>query len=292
MYGLRRPNCHHGKMLGSTSFHILWTFKSVFSPCPYGIVVVVFHFDSGGRKARVPSQHTSDPPVFRQQGHIVSRNIYATTIWNHHFPPCVSACGAVERYGSRTKVLQARNKNIENSWWFGNWKARQRYLTENLVAFFCWRKVNGREGVLATEKVVRGINENKFLFGSNDTGFFRVSDPHNCRSKVRSKVCLYIAHLANRPFRKTKFCLSTHSIAHAGSEQVHGGFFSHNGSIPNFCFLLRNFRAEMTAPARCKIFATKASHNIKKRPYLPALRFVPKLVLPNGSHLATQCNFQ
>ena len=52
MYGLRRPNCHHGKMLGSTSFHILWTFKSVFSPCPYGIVVVVFHFDSGGRKAK------------------------------------------------------------------------------------------------------------------------------------------------------------------------------------------------------------------------------------------------
>ena len=52
MYGLRRPNCYHGKMLGSTSFHILWTFKSVFSPCPYGIVVVVFHFDSGGRKTK------------------------------------------------------------------------------------------------------------------------------------------------------------------------------------------------------------------------------------------------
>ena len=50
LYGLRRPNCHHGKMLGSTSFHILWTFKSVFSPCPYGIVVVVLHFDSGKAK--------------------------------------------------------------------------------------------------------------------------------------------------------------------------------------------------------------------------------------------------
>ena len=55
LYGLRRPNCHHGKMLGSTSFHILWTFKSVFSPCPYGIVVVVFHFDLGGRKAKKTS---------------------------------------------------------------------------------------------------------------------------------------------------------------------------------------------------------------------------------------------
>ena len=37
-------------MLGTISFHILWTSRSSFSPCPYGIVVVVFHFDSGGRK--------------------------------------------------------------------------------------------------------------------------------------------------------------------------------------------------------------------------------------------------
>ena len=35
-------------MRGSTAFHIL----CVFSPCPYGIVGVVFHFDSGGRKAK------------------------------------------------------------------------------------------------------------------------------------------------------------------------------------------------------------------------------------------------
>ena len=39
-------------MLGTISFHILWTSRSSFSPCPYGIVVVVFHFDSGGRKAK------------------------------------------------------------------------------------------------------------------------------------------------------------------------------------------------------------------------------------------------
>ena len=39
-------------MLGSSLFHILWTSRSSFSPCPYGIVVVVFHFDSGGRKAK------------------------------------------------------------------------------------------------------------------------------------------------------------------------------------------------------------------------------------------------
>ena len=30
----------------------MWTFRSSLSPCPYGIVVVVFHFDSGGRKAK------------------------------------------------------------------------------------------------------------------------------------------------------------------------------------------------------------------------------------------------
>ena len=52
MNSLRRLNCHHGTMLGSTSFHILWIFRSIFSPCPYGIVVVVFHFDSGGRRAK------------------------------------------------------------------------------------------------------------------------------------------------------------------------------------------------------------------------------------------------
>ena len=76
--------------------------------------------------------------------------------------------------------------------------------------------------MLATEEVVRGMNENKFLFGSNDTGFLRVSNPHNCRSKVRSKFCLQIAHLANSTCRveKQNFVLSTHSIAHAGSEQV------------------------------------------------------------------------
>ena len=50
--GLLRQKCHHGKMLGTISFHILWTSRSSFSPCPYGIVVVVFHFDSGGRKAK------------------------------------------------------------------------------------------------------------------------------------------------------------------------------------------------------------------------------------------------
>ena len=42
-------------MLGSSLFHILWTSRSSFSPCPYGIVVAVFHFDSGGRKAKVRS---------------------------------------------------------------------------------------------------------------------------------------------------------------------------------------------------------------------------------------------
>ena len=35
-------------MLGNSFFHILWTSRASFSPCPYGIVVVVFHFDSGG----------------------------------------------------------------------------------------------------------------------------------------------------------------------------------------------------------------------------------------------------
>ena len=47
--GLQRPKCYHGKMFDSISF---------FSTCPRGIVVVVFHFDSGGRKAKqkvVPS---------------------------------------------------------------------------------------------------------------------------------------------------------------------------------------------------------------------------------------------
>ena len=39
-------------MLGTISFHILWTSRSSFSPCPSGIVIVVFHFDSGGRKAK------------------------------------------------------------------------------------------------------------------------------------------------------------------------------------------------------------------------------------------------
>ena len=50
--GLWRPNFLFGKMLGSSLFHILWTSRSSFSPCPYGIVVVVFHFDSGGRKSK------------------------------------------------------------------------------------------------------------------------------------------------------------------------------------------------------------------------------------------------
>ena len=50
--GLRRPNCLFGKMRGNSLFHILWASRSSFSPCPYGIVVVVFHFDSGGRKAK------------------------------------------------------------------------------------------------------------------------------------------------------------------------------------------------------------------------------------------------
>ena len=50
--GSRRPNCLFGKMRGNCVVHILWTFRSSFSPCPYRIVVVVFHFDSGGRKAR------------------------------------------------------------------------------------------------------------------------------------------------------------------------------------------------------------------------------------------------
>ena len=54
--GLLRQKCHHGKMLGTISFHILWTSRSSFSPCPYGIVVVVFHFDSGGRKAQSKSK--------------------------------------------------------------------------------------------------------------------------------------------------------------------------------------------------------------------------------------------
>ena len=39
-------------MRGNSLFHILWTFRPSLSPCPYGIVVVVFHFDSGGRKAK------------------------------------------------------------------------------------------------------------------------------------------------------------------------------------------------------------------------------------------------
>ena len=50
--GSWRPNFLFGKMLGSSLFHILWAARSSFSPCPYGIVVVVFHFDSGGRKAK------------------------------------------------------------------------------------------------------------------------------------------------------------------------------------------------------------------------------------------------
>ena len=40
-------------MLGSISFLILWAWRSVFSPCAYGIVVVVFHFGPGGRKAKL-----------------------------------------------------------------------------------------------------------------------------------------------------------------------------------------------------------------------------------------------
>ena len=39
-------------MLGTISFHILWTSRPSFSPCPSGVVVVVFHFDSGGRKGK------------------------------------------------------------------------------------------------------------------------------------------------------------------------------------------------------------------------------------------------
>ena len=35
----------------------LWTFRFIFSPCPYGIVVVVFHFDSGGHDC-----FTGQPP--------------------------------------------------------------------------------------------------------------------------------------------------------------------------------------------------------------------------------------
>ena len=38
-------------MCGNSFFHILWASRPSLSPCPYGIVVVVFHFDSGGRKA-------------------------------------------------------------------------------------------------------------------------------------------------------------------------------------------------------------------------------------------------
>ena len=44
--------CHHGKMLGTTSFHILWSFRPAFSLHSYGIVVVVFQSDSGRRKAK------------------------------------------------------------------------------------------------------------------------------------------------------------------------------------------------------------------------------------------------
>ena len=47
-----QPNCFFGKMRDSCSFRSFWIFRHSFSPCPYGIVVVVFHFDSGGRKAK------------------------------------------------------------------------------------------------------------------------------------------------------------------------------------------------------------------------------------------------
>ena len=55
--GSWRLNFLFGKMLGSSLFHILWTSRSSFSPCPYGIVVVVFHFDSGGRKAKAKDRY-------------------------------------------------------------------------------------------------------------------------------------------------------------------------------------------------------------------------------------------
>ena len=66
--------CHHGKMLGTISFHILWASRFSFSPCPYGIVVVVFHFDSGGRKAKVQTQN-----VNLQTAHHVSQHQFANS---------------------------------------------------------------------------------------------------------------------------------------------------------------------------------------------------------------------
>ena len=49
--GSRQPNCLFGKMRCNLLFHILWTSRPSFSPCPYEIVAVVFHFDCGGRSA-------------------------------------------------------------------------------------------------------------------------------------------------------------------------------------------------------------------------------------------------
>ena len=53
-------------MLGSISFHILWALRSVFFPCPHGIVVMVFHFGQGGRKANQSleaAQYNSPVPM-------------------------------------------------------------------------------------------------------------------------------------------------------------------------------------------------------------------------------------
>ena len=51
-------------MRGNSLSHILWSFRPSFSPCPSGIVVVVFHFDSGGRKAKKTLPH----PYLRLEG--------------------------------------------------------------------------------------------------------------------------------------------------------------------------------------------------------------------------------
>ena len=77
--GSRRPNFLFGKMLGRSLFHILWTSRSSYSPCPYGIVVVVFHFDSGGRKAK---QSKSWSELCLQ--HHWRRAQYFATLPQHH----------------------------------------------------------------------------------------------------------------------------------------------------------------------------------------------------------------
>ena len=116
--GLLRPKCHHGKMLGTISFHTLWTSRCSFCLCPYGIVIVVFHFNSGGRKAkkvnvscnsRFPyTKHSATMPF--ESAHLFRRNCL-----RHVVVQCTSRTRILRR-GNSKPISDAKIPSMARKW--------------------------------------------------------------------------------------------------------------------------------------------------------------------------------